>query len=383
MRSTARWLVPVAVAATIVGGTAVSSAMAGSTPTLPSRTPEQVLASVAGSRVTTLSGSVSTHADLGLPSLPSSLGGGRGQGSTSSPQALATRFLAGDNTVRVWVDGPGRQRAQLVDPWADLDVVRNGTDVWSYDSRSNTVQHATVPATSAGTSAGKSATTPGSSGTGVPDLRGATPDQLAQRVLSQVGPTTSVTLDAPAIVAGQDTYTLRITPRSTGTLVDHVQIAVDAANGMPLQVSVFARGHAAAVLRSGFTSVNFARPAGSVFAFTPPKGATVKQLTVPGAMMHPGSSGSPEKDLPGGRNSLRPKVIGTGWTSVVEIPAGATGTASLSDPTTAALLRQVTTPVAGGRALRTALLTVLLTDDGRVLAGSVPLQTLQDAAAHG
>jgi hypothetical protein len=210
-----------------------------------------------------------------------------------------------------------------------------------------------------------------------------TPDQLARRVLGQVGPTTSVTLDLPTTVAGRDTYTLRITPRSTGTLVDHVQIAVDAANGMPLQVSVFARGHAAAVLRSGFTAVDFTRPAGSVFTFTPPKGSAVKQLTVPGSQLHPGSAGSTEKGLPGGRNSLRPKVIGTGWTSVVEIPAGATGTASLSDPQTAALIRQLTTPVAGGRALRTTLLTVLLTDDGRVLAGSVPLQALQDAAARG
>jgi len=97
-------------------------------------------------------------------------------------------------------------------------------------------------------------------------------------------------------------------------------------------------------------------------------------------MPHPDASGSPQ--TPSGTNAARPKLIGTGWTSIVELPAAATGSAT-SSPQAAALLGQLTTPVSGGRALRTALLTVLVTDDGRVLAGSVPLQALQDAAARG
>jgi hypothetical protein len=49
----------------------------------------------------------------------------------------------------------------------------------------------------------------------------------------------------------------------------------------------------------------------------------------------------------------------------------------LADP----LLRQATVTVPGGRAISTSLLNVLLTDDGRVVAGSVPLERLQAAAA--
>ncbi len=41
-----------------------------------------------------------------------------------------------------------------------------------------------------------------------------------------------------------------------------------------------------------------------------------------------------------------------------------------------ALLDSLTTPVEGGRALQTALVSVLLTDDGRVLAGAVPVDVL-------
>jgi hypothetical protein len=46
----------------------------------------------------------------------------------------------------------------------------------------------------------------------------------------------------------------------------------------------------------------------------------------------------------------------------------------------AALLQQAAVPVPGGRLLSTALVNVLILDDGRVFAGSVPLERLQAAA---
>ena len=66
-------------------------------------------------------------------------------------------------------------------------------------------------------------------------------------------------------------------------------------------------------------------------------------------------------------------TTGSGWTSVVELPAG--------DADALSSLDAVTTPVDGGRILSSALLTVLVTDDGRVLAGAVPAETLRDAAS--
>jgi hypothetical protein len=81
-------------------------------------------------------------------------------------------------------------------------------------------------------------------------------------------------------------------------------------------------------------------------------------------------------------------VTGSGWETVVGfrtgVPnAGAPSSAApsidtlLLDP----LLRQATVTVPGGRAISTSLVNVLLTDDGRVFAGSVPLERLQTAAA--
>jgi len=49
--------------------------------------------------------------------------------------------------------------------------------------------------------------------------------------------------------------------------------------------------------------------------------------------------------------------------------------------TSSKIFAQVTSAVDGGRLLSTALVNVLLTDDGRLFAGSVPLERLQTAAA--
>ena len=67
-------------------------------------------------------------------------------------------------------------------------------------------------------------------------------------------------------------------------------------------------------------------------------------------------------------------TTGTGWATVVELPAG--------DSEALAPLDAITTRVDGGRALESALVSVLLTDDGRVLAGSVPVDVLVDAAGR-
>jgi outer membrane lipoprotein-sorting protein len=383
MRSSVRWLVPVAVAATVAGGVAVSSAQAGSAPDLPQRTPQQVLASVAGSSVTALSGTVVTRADLGLPSL--SALGGTGADATTDPTGLITRFLSGQNTLRVWADGPTKARAQLLDQFSELDVVRNGTDVWTYTSHGNAVQHGTLtPRTGSDAKAKATATA----------AAALTPAQMADKAIAAADPTTSVTLGTPETVAGRSAYALTLTPKTSGTLVGHIVIAVDAERGVPLQVQVFARGSSQPAVETGFTAVDFTTPAASMFTFTPPKGATVTPLdTSKSATAKPATPAADKRT-----------VIGTGWTSIVEIPASALQSAAASagstpsdgaTPSTSAsgtgitrsaqglaALAQLATPVAnGGHAITTSLVSVLLTQDGRVFAGSVPVQALVDAAA--
>lgn len=377
MRTSPRWLVPLAVAATIAGGVAVGSAQADSVPSLPDRTPEQVLAAVAGSRVTAMSGTVVTRTDLGLPAV--SLPGGEGHGGgmdVTDVQGLVTRFLSGKNTLRIWVDGPARQRVQLLDPFDELDVVRNGDRVWTYSARRNEVGTATVPA-DADHSAPRAAAPPGPAEV--------TPGEVARRAIAAADPTTEVSLGAAQVVAGRSAYSLTLTPKTDRTLVDRVVVAVDAGTGVPLQAEIYARGHRTPAVETGFTSVSFDRPGAGTFTFTPPKGAKVNQLGSGGTA----KAAKPSADGPrASADGPPPEVTGTGWATVVEMPAPSGGSPALSGGSATppgsgdrALLDQLTTPVAGGgRALTSRLLSVLITADGRVLAGAVPVSVLVDAA---
>jgi outer membrane lipoprotein-sorting protein len=381
MRSSVRWLVPVAAVAAVAGGVVVNSAAAGGATQLPERSPEQVLAAVAGSDVTALSGTVVTRADIGLPSLPSMGDRSGGGASSTDVQGLATRFLSGENTLRVYRDGPTRQRAQLLDKFDELNVVRNGDQVWTYDSRQNTVQHGTVPNRVGDRAASKNE--PGSSADAAAQL---TPAEMARRALAAADATTKVSLGDPELVAGRSAYALTLTPRTTATLVDHVVIAVDADKSIPLQVQVFARGSSQPVIESGFTAVDFATPPASTFQFTTPRGATVKELgSRPSSGNHADSTaGAADKA------GAKPTTFGSGWATIVELPAQQDGAAARAKSgatsgksgTTSgeSMLSRLGTSVDGGRAITTKLLSVLITDDGRVFAGSVPVQALVDAA---
>jgi hypothetical protein len=74
--------------------------------------------------------------------------------------------------------------------------------------------------------------------------------------------------------------------------------------------------------------------------------------------------------------SAKPTVTGSGWTTVVELPTGKLPKSITGD----SLFGELTTAVPGGRALQTSLVSVLFTDDGRVLAGAVPVAALEAAA---
>jgi hypothetical protein len=199
----------------------------------------------------------------------------------------------------------------------------------------------------------------------------ATPLDVAERLLSFVEPSTEVTVGTAAMVADRAAYELVLDPRDAGTLVDTVRIAVDGETDVPLRVQVFGVGQPEPAFEVGFTSVRFAVPDASVFAFSPPPGSTVTERSV---------EPRPEveqRDLPPGKAvepGSMPRVLGEGWTSVValdgvELPEQAAG-----------LVGQLAKPVEGGRVVTSSLVTVLLLDDGRVLAGAVPADRLVQLA---
>lgn len=360
-----RWVPAVVVPAVIAAGALVTAAQAGASADLPDKSAEQVLAMVGESSVEALSGTVEQTSNLGLPALPTD--GAHPGSRSSSGAASALELLTGSHTARVFVDGPTRLRVQVLDTLAERNVVRNGQEVWLYSSADNAATHLLLPS-------GAMADPPHTPGEVM------TPAALAHELLATLSPSTRITVGTDSVVAGRPAYDLVLTPLSADTLIGSVSIAVDSETGLPLRVDLRARGQQEPAFQVAFTQLSLQAPPAARFEFTPPPGATVTEQPVPGGSAaghpsgHPAGPGTPGAGGPFGLTG--PTVSGAGWDAIVEVPLGADQSMLTGSP----LLDQMTRAVPGGRLLHTALVNVLLTDDGRVLVGSVPLERLQAAA---
>jgi outer membrane lipoprotein-sorting protein len=350
-----RWGVPVAIAA-VVGVAATGVLTAEADPPLPPKTAAQLLVDVQGARVAGLSGTVVQDSDLGLPALPT---GGPGTDSTS-PLSL----LTGSHTLRVWYAGEAKQRLALLGRLGETDAIHNGRDAWLWSSGSNSATHYALPA-------GSAAERPA-----MPSPL--TPQQAAEQALAAIDPTTSVSTDGTRTVAGRDAYELVLAPKDTRSLVGQVRLAVDAETSVPLRVQLFGRASSDGPAFSvGFTKVSFEVPGDDQFRFSPPPGAKVTEGTLPAG---PAADDHPSKaDLDRAGSAVR--TVGSGWTTVVVVTSGAPS-ADESGPGGAILgqLQRVSGSWGSGRLLTSKLVSVLLTDDGRLVAGAVPPELLYAAA---
>ncbi|MFI7641203.1 outer membrane lipoprotein carrier protein LolA [Nonomuraea sp. NPDC049400] len=378
-----RWGVPIAAAAVIgaaIGAGPVIAAVSGD-PVLPERSAQQLLADAVAATskeggIPPMSGTVQQTASLGLPALP--------QTGEASPLSL----LSGSHEVKVWYGAKDKLRVAMPTQLNETNLIVNGDQAWYWESATNT---ATKVSIKAGTEQQHKAPTPQPT-----DL---TPQQVAERLLANVGQHTAVRVINTAEVAGRPVYQLVLAPKDAGSLVQEIRIALDGETYVPLQVQVYAKESAEPAFQVGFTQVTFTPPAEENFTFTPPAGAKVEEKTL-GADMSQGAEQRAEhaKDVAG-----RAKVVGQGWTTVAVVPFSLSdlkaGTATPSDsrqsadpgagPSTdpSALVDSVlksATPVSGawgsGKLIKTKLVTALLTDDGRLLVGAVTPEEITKAA---
>lgn len=374
-----RWAVPAAAGSLILGGALLAPLAASADAGLPPRTAEELLVALQQAEPTPLSGTVGTSADLGLPSLPMSMAGG-------GALALAT----GDATVRVWADGPDRQRLALIEDRAETTVVRSGSEAWVWSSRDATADRYVLPEES--DRAGHAGDLP--AGLALPS----TPEQAAQMALAALDPTTEVTTTGVARVAGRDAYELVLTPRDDRTLVARVSIALDAETSVPLRVRVHSTRSADPAVQVGFTSVDLARPNPGLFEFTPPAGATITEHAAPDPA-DTGLTDAQRAELEQRAAAEEPVVVGEGWSAVAiaALPQDALADLAESglraerewgaaDPaaTALALLEALPTtsgPWGSGRLLAGTLFSAIVTDDGRVAVGLVGPEVLDAALA--
>jgi outer membrane lipoprotein-sorting protein len=378
-RGTIRAIAPASVVAIVATGAALAPQFASAAPSLPPISAQNLLVKVAQSKVDTYSGTVALTTNLGLPALPN-----------LSNRANPLSLLSGTHTLQVAANGPQKSRIALLDTMSEYDLVHNGTQVWLYDSSQNSVEHATLP------------DKPGAKARSKADELGKTPltpQQAAQRLLDALSPSTNISVDGTQSVAGRAAYTLVLTPKQSGTLIGKVTIAVDYQNGAPLQVAVYPAGSGTAAFEVGFSSVSFSAPSDAQFNFKAPKGATVQEMA--GQARESGMGG-----LSGA--NLNPQVLGKSWLTVVELHgvdlnalanaahSGSKGSDrgnanGLFNGDVSSYLntligagKKVSGAFGSGKLYTTNFLSILVTDDGRLFAGSVTPSVLEaDAAAQG
>ena len=252
-------------------------------------------------------------------------------------------MVSGTHEARVYVDKPDKVRLQVMDGMDEQDFIRNGSELWHYDSATNTVDKATVP--------------------DMPDdahhhfgnddnAEPMTPGELADKFLAAIDPSTMVEVNEDVQIAGRDAYSLELTPRTEDTLVAGVSIDVDAETGVPLGITVDAVGQEDPAISVEFTSFTPETPDAARFDFTPPEGATVREHDMSEHMkQHDMKHQDMNMDGMHG-NGDKPQTAGTGWETVAlfaedQVPAG------LMD---SKVLDQLSTPVDGGRLLHSSLL---------------------------
>ena len=367
-RPALRWLVPSAAAVLVIGGGAAAGTIAASAdPSLPARSAAQLLVDVQSAKVDGLSGTVVETADLGLPSL-SGLGSGG---------ADITKLIAGSNTARVWYAGEDKARVALLGTLGETDVIRNGDDVWMWRSADNSATHVTLPA-------GKDKT-PSAAPAGLPS----TPQEAADAALAAIDPTTSVTTTGAASVAGRDAYELVLAPKDLSSLIGQVRLAIDAKTHIPLRVEVYAKGANNPAVRVAFQQISFTVPDAEQFAFNPPAGAKVTNQSPADLEKAAGEAHSEaaKKAEAAKKDADKPKVVGTGWTSILvaKLPAdNATDKGKGNEAAQAQGLVDALPKVSGtwgsGHLLAGSLFSALITDDGKVLIGAVAPEKLYEAA---
>ena len=154
---------------------------------------------------------------------------------------------------------------------------------------------------------------------------------------------------------------------------------------------MFAKGAKSPAVQIGFTSISFVKPAAANFAFSPPAGATVQQQSLGGGTKHTGdgSLGSLGSAYTVGKRLAgrgRPALFGAVVRDRAQGPGGLGQRPERRyrpDHRRAAQVRHPGLRIVGQRPpAETSLLSMLITNNGRVLVGAVSPQVLYQAAAQ-
>ncbi len=179
----------------------------------------------------------------------------------------------------------------------------------------------------------------------------------------------------PTDVGGQPAYTVRVSPKESGSLLGATELSFDANNGAPLRAAIYSTGKSAPVIELAATQVSYGPVSDSVFAFTPPAGTKIEDIA-------PAAHDSADKTS---HSAEKPKLTthgkGISTIAVLEGKSSSTGAGKEDEPL--AGLPQVSINGTNASELRTELGTVLSFERGGVryvLAGAVAPSAIEEIA---
>jgi outer membrane lipoprotein-sorting protein len=265
-------------------------------------------------------------------------------GDGEASQLTSSPLLAGASG-RLWISKDGHVRLELQSEKGDTQVYYDGQTVSMYDASTNTLYRYTPPKEGewstdeggyGGGDGGPSASGGGSSSSSVASgsQDGAHHEipsvAKIEEAISHLSKHADVSGATPTDVAGRAAYTMRVSPKESGSLLAGAELSWDAVHGVPLRAAIYSTESAAPVLELAATSISYGPIEPSVFDFTPPANAKIEEVVLPKPGEHQGSSSQ------GGEHE-HPNVTthgsGPGTIAVLEAKAktGSTQTAPLPE----------------------------------------------------
>jgi len=343
-----------------VSATALASAL-GSGPTPPPKPLAQAihdaLGGAGGEQIQGVSASV-TLTDHLLEGA-SLAGGGQSGELTSNP-------LVTGASGRLWVAKDGHVRLELQSQQGDTQIVYDGHTISMYDAATNTLYRYTPPAGEGGSSS----STPAGSQHETPSVA------KIEEAIAHLSKHADVSGATPTDVAGQAAYTVRLSPKESGSLFGGVELSFDAVHGVPLRAAIYSSSSAAPVIELAATEISYGPVADSVFEVNPPANAKIEEVSPPS------SSGAHTEPKSGAADKPNVTTQGHGPSTIAVLESKTkAGAKSASEPLGG--LPKVTINGISATELRTELGTLLTFERSGVrylLAGSVTPAAIEAVA---
>ena len=362
---------------------------------LPDLSPQQVMVLMQGADVTEFSGTIVKSSNLGLPTLefssmmsedsiaqmeekmPAEMADFVPSVIESNTLTQAIELISGSHTIRVYVSGQDKLRAQILDPMSQRDLIVNGNEFWVYDAKMATALTGTIDieADPAKQAEAEQKVLDYADSIAL-DL--SSPEAIADYLVSMVDETSQIEVGKDHSVAGRSAYQLIISPDSPNSLVASAAVSVDSETGMPLKVEIFSTTQVEAAMTVGFESISFGSVYQGLFSFTPPAGTSVETFDADELMATLDGYEKPEGYVSDYEVPAEPEVLGSDWDSVVHLAALPADIPQ--DLMATELFADMLTEVPGGKVFSTPLVNVLLTDSGEVYMGAVTIDYLLSLA---